>query len=170
MRRLIIFRHAHALKPTPGQRDFDRALSERGLRDAAIMGQALADMDLVPDLALVSPALRTTQTWEQASKSFPNARVEFVPAMYNAEATLMAALVQDHEDGDGTIMLVGHNPGGHELTAGLLRIGSAAPSVVAKVDRGFPTATACAFAMDAAGRPSYDGLFLVADYGGGGPE
>jgi phosphohistidine phosphatase len=170
LRRLIIFRHAHALKPVAGQRDFDRALSERGRRDAALMGAALAEVGLAPDLALVSPALRTRQTWEQAAAAFAGARVELTPSMYDASADQLAQIVQDHEHGDETVMLVGHNPGVHELAAGLLHIGSASPSVIAKVGRGFPTASAIAFAIDAAGRPSYDGLFLAADFGGGGAE
>jgi len=167
LRRLIIFRHAHALKPVAGQRDFDRALSERGRRDAALMGAALAEVGLIPQMALVSPALRTRQTWEQAASAFPDAEVEYIASMYDAPATSLAQLVQDYEDRAGTIMLVGHNPGVHELAAGFLRLGSAAPSVLAKIDRGFPTASAIAFAIDAAGRPSYDGLFLAADFGGG---
>jgi len=170
VRRLIIFRHAQALKPVAGQRDFDRALSERGRSDAAIMGRALAEVGLSPDLALVSTALRTRQTWEEAAKAFPNARVEYIDAFYNAEARELAGAMQDHEEGEETVMIVGHNPGVHELAAGLLRIASAAPSVIAKVDRGFPTASAAAFEMDAAGRPAYDGLFLAADFGGGGSE
>jgi hypothetical protein len=35
---------------------------------------------------------------------------------------------------------------------------------------GFPTSTAVAFTVDAAGRYQYDGVFFVRDYGGGGHE
>ena len=68
------------------------------------------------------------------------------------------------------LLLIGHNPGIHALAVALLRRDSAPPSIVAKLDRGFPTATAAVFAIDQAGRASYDGLFLVKDYGGGGSE
>lgn len=53
MQRLILMRHAKAEASAPGG-DVDRALSERGLRDAAAIGRALAARGLKPDMALVS--------------------------------------------------------------------------------------------------------------------
>jgi phosphohistidine phosphatase len=57
-------------------------------------------------------------------------------------------------------MVVGHNPGLQELAVRLLREGGAPPSLVAKAQHRFPTASAAVFLFDAEGRPSYDGLFF----------
>ena len=54
MRRLILLRHAKAENQAASGEDIDRALTARGLADAARMGQVLADAGLQPDLALVS--------------------------------------------------------------------------------------------------------------------
>ena len=59
MHRLILMRHAQAQPSAPAGGDEARALSETGLRDAALMGRALAERGLRPDLALVSTATRT---------------------------------------------------------------------------------------------------------------
>ena len=66
MRRLILLRHAKAENQAASGEDIDRALTARGLADAARMGQVLADAGLQPDLALVSSGVRARQTWEAA--------------------------------------------------------------------------------------------------------
>ena len=79
MRRLILFRHAKAEPRGPGQSDFDRQLAPRGWEDAAIVGRALAADGVTPDLALVSPSRRTTETWISARDAFPQpVKVELV--------------------------------------------------------------------------------------------
>ena len=163
-------RHAKAERRAESGRDFDRPLAERGLSDAALMGQVLARAGLTPDVALVSPAKRTEETWAALSKAFPGARHEGDRGLYNAGAQTLWAAVQKAGETAGTVMLVAHNPGVHELTVALLRQGSASPSVIAKATERFPTSTVAAFTFDAAGRPCYDGIFLAADHGGGGGE
>ncbi len=167
MRRLILLRHAKAVRAQNGD-DFARPLAAQGRLDAALIGEVLAGQGLVPDLALVSSAQRTRETWDELAKAFPDAQAQFRRDLYLADArTLLAALEGEEAQ---TLMLVAHNPGVHALAVALLRDGSAAPSTIAKVERGFPTATAAVFAIDEAGRASYDGLFLAAEHGGAGAE
>src|SRR5271154_5309628 len=70
MRFLTIVRHAKAEKASPGQSDFDRALTERGrtqcqqLRDWATSEDDLAKFG--PTTALVSSATRTRETFQLA--------------------------------------------------------------------------------------------------------
>ena len=168
MRRLIILRHAKALR-APGEDDFDRPLAPRGHVDAAIIGGVLAAQGLAPDRVLVSSALRTRETWEEIAPRFPKADVQYRRDLYLADAHTLLAAVEDEADAD-TVMVVAHNPGVHSLAAGLLRRDSAPPSVIARLERGYPTSTALALAIDEAGRASYDGLYLVAEHGGGGGE
>ena len=63
MRRLMLLRHAKTERAEPGERDRDRKLMKRGRADAPAIGAYMAHHDLVPDLALVSPAERAQETW-----------------------------------------------------------------------------------------------------------
>lgn len=169
MKRLILMRHGKAERSNPGG-DFERGLTERGFQDAALMGRLLADEGLTPDLALVSAARRTQETWRGVSTSFPKAQATHLRGLYHASADQIFFEVEAHAEQAGTIMVVGHNPGMHELTLALLRQGGAGSALVARAESKFPTATVAAFTFDEAGRPSYDGLFYAADHGGGGGE
>jgi len=169
MKRLILMRHGKAERSNVGG-DFERGLTERGLADAALMGRLLADEGLTPDLALVSAARRTQQTWNAVSAAFPAAKSVSLRSLYHAGADRILFEVEAHGDQADTIMVVGHNPGLHELTIGLLRQGGAGSALVARAESRFPTSTVAAFTIDAAGRPAYDGLFHAADHGGGGGE
>ena len=60
-RTLVLLRHAKAEQVGPT--DFERALSRRGLADGAAAGGWLAGLGVSPDLALVSAARRTVETW-----------------------------------------------------------------------------------------------------------
>src|SRR5580658_6810616 len=95
MRRLILFRHAKAEPRGPGEDDFDRPLNERGREDAAIIGRALADQGHRPDLALVSPARRTTETWVNARDAFPAAAVELAPELYDGAPDAIRMAIAD---------------------------------------------------------------------------
>ena len=169
MKRLILMRHGKAERSNPGG-DFERALADRGLADAALMGRLLLDEGLVPDVGLVSTARRTRQTWDEVSASFPKAVTRPLAGLYNADAGRILfeaeAAGAEHE----AVMVVGHNPGMHALTIGLLREGGAGSALIARAESKFPTSTVAAFTFDAAGRPAYDGLFYAADHGGGGGE
>ena len=75
MDRLILLRHGKAEADAPTGQDFDRALTGRGRRDAALVARELAEAGSAPDLVLVSPAVRAKETWEEAAPFFPGARV-----------------------------------------------------------------------------------------------
>lgn len=111
MRRLILFRHAKSVWPQ-GVPDKDRPLAERGRLAAPLMGAYIARHDLVPDLALVSPAMRTRQTWTYATGDWSKLpRVEFESAIYEAVAERLFRVVKDQDKAVKSLMLVGHNPG-----------------------------------------------------------
>lgn len=168
MDRLILMRHAKAERRAPEGGDFERRLTDDGRADAALVGKALAKDGLAPSVVLVSAARRTVETWESMRETFPRARPHVLQALYNA--TPMAILDTLEGVTAGTVMVVGHNPGIHELAIGLLREGGAGSAVLQKVASRFPTATAVAFVVDANGRAAYDGVFYAADLGGGGAD
>ncbi|HWE47250.1 MAG TPA: histidine phosphatase family protein [Caulobacteraceae bacterium] len=170
MQRLILLRHAKAERTATSGDDFDRALCERGKRDAKLMGEVLAERGVRPTRAWVSPALRTRETWAEAAPAFGFVEARFLNDLYHATASLMRRLIEGDEGEDGTVILVGHNPGLHQLAVDLLVEGAAGAREVDRMRGRFPTATAAVFDIDAAGRPVFDGLYLAADHGGGGGE
>jgi phosphohistidine phosphatase len=168
MRRLILFRHAKAEPRAPGQDDFDRPLAEKGREDAAIIGKALAGDNLVPDCALISPARRTAETWICARDYFPRIRAELDKGLYNAGPEDIRESIERVADRCDTLIVIGHNPGLHELAVELLIEASAPPAEIEQVAARFPTATAAVYLIDDAGRASLDILLLAKDLGGEG--
>jgi len=168
MRRLILFRHAKAEPRAAGEDDFDRPLAERGREDAALIGAALARENLAPDCALISPARRTAETWICARDAFPRIRAELNRNLYNASPEDIRAAIEQAADRCDTLIVVGHNPGLHELAVELLDESSASAAEIEKVAARFPTATAAVFAIDEAGRASLDSVFFAKDLGGEG--
>jgi phosphohistidine phosphatase len=131
MRRLMLLRHAKTETNAPSGRDQDRRLDERGHKDAAEIGGWIGHHPPFPDSVLVSPAVRAHQTWDiawEAMKALaPKPHVELVPDLYGAEPaqllqTIRLASVSDPK----RLMLVGHNPGMHELALALAGGGDAA--------------------------------------------
>ena len=137
--------------------------------DAALIGRVLAADGVIPDRVLLSSAQRTTETWSEVQAAFPSVEGDARRELYLADARALLRAIEGEDDAE-VVMVIGHNPGIHSLAVHLLRQGSASPSIIAKFDRGFPTASAAVFAIDLAGRASYDGLYLVSEHGGGGSE
>jgi phosphohistidine phosphatase len=148
MQRLILLRHGKAETGSPTGADFDRVLTERGRRDSALTAEALAAAGFVPDLVLVSPAARAAQTWEAARAQFPKAAVEVLRALYNAEPDAILAEAERAGADAGTVMVVAHNPGLHQLAVTLAQRGKDGPDR-ARLYAGFPTAAAAAFDLPA---------------------
>ncbi len=127
MRRLILLRHAKTERDAPSGRDQDRRLDERGQRDGVEIGQWLALHGYLPDLALVSTAVRTQETWELLRPALPSARVKHLPALYGADTSELLSAVHGVSAKDPHIlMILAHNPGLHELALALISGGDAA--------------------------------------------
>ena len=131
MRRLMLLRHAKTETNAPSGQDQDRRLDDRGRRDAAEIGGWIGRHPPFPDLVLVSPAVRARQTWEIASEAMkdlaPQPKVEFLPELYSAQPTRLLQTIRMAEaTGPRRLMLVGHNPGMHELALTLTGSGDAA--------------------------------------------
>ena len=84
------------------------------------MRGAMESLGLAPDLVLVSTALRTRQTLEALEPWAETPLIEPMDSLYLADAgTLMSAL-QDTAETVRSVLLVGHNPGLHELAMALV--------------------------------------------------
>ncbi|HYD27535.1 SixA phosphatase family protein [Brevundimonas sp.] len=167
MQRLILMRHGEAERAAGSGRDRDRALSGRGRTDAAAMGRALAARGVRPDLALVSPATRTRQTWDLLHDAFGDVQIRDDEALYNGGADTLRRLVEGVEDEAGCLMVVAHNPGVHLLAVEYLIEGAASPSVLDRMSGGFPPGAAAIFGVDSAGRRMFEGWLQPRDVAAG---
>jgi phosphohistidine phosphatase len=125
MRRLLLLRHSKTERPEPGERDRDRKLMPRGRADAPTIGAYMARHRLIPDLVLVSPAQRTMETWALVAAAFSKPLpVVKQDRIYNASTETLAALIRETDDDATALLVVGHNPGLHDLAAELIGSGN----------------------------------------------
>ncbi len=112
--RLIVMRHAKSSSDYHGLPDHDRPLNAQGQRDACLVGDALAGRGWLPQLVLVSSSTRTLETLEGMVQHMEGVRTEIKPEIYHAGiSTLLTQL--EGILGEGTTMILGHNPGSEVL-------------------------------------------------------
>ena len=163
MQRLILMRHAEAERAAASGRDRDRALSAHGQAEARAIGRSLSARGARPDVALISAAVRTRQTWELAHEALGDADVRVQEPLYNAGAEVLRQAVEDARDDAGCLIVVAHNPGVHQLAREYLVEASASPAALDRMAGGFPTAAAALVAVDASGRLVFDGFLQPRD-------
>jgi phosphohistidine phosphatase len=140
-RRLVLLRHAKA-EHSGSISDELRALEPRGVRQCAAVGAGLRAVGLIPELVLVSTALRARQTWECVASALgyePDPEVELSDALYGARADEVIGLVRGTDDRVRTLMVVGHEPA-MSATAARLAV-SGDPKHLSQVRLGLPTAS-----------------------------
>jgi len=142
---IVVMRHSKA--EHTGPTDFDRTLSERGHVDATVVGEWLAALEITPDLALVSGATRTVQTWEDvaAGAGWDLDLAEYDEALYEAGTTTALDLIRDTSEEIGCLMVIGHNPTIANL-AELLDDGAGEQSD--ELVLGYPTSAVAVFSYD----------------------
>jgi phosphohistidine phosphatase len=137
--RLMLLRHAKAERTEGGMLDHQRRLADRGRADAATIGAYLARHGLEPDLAIVSTALRTRETWEHLASGLSHVPpVTYEDRLYNAPAQAILALLGATNASVRTLLVIGHNPGLHE--AARLLIASGDVEARERLNEGLPTA------------------------------
>src|ERR1700690_3685459 len=131
MRRLMLLRHAKTENDAPSGRDQDRRLDDRGRHDATEIGGWIGRHPPFPDLVLVSHAVRAHQTWEIAWEAMkelvPEPQVELMAELYGPDISQLLETVRDASPAvPKRLMIVGHNPGMHELALALAGSGDPA--------------------------------------------
>jgi phosphohistidine phosphatase len=158
MQRLILLRHGEAEANSTSGRDLDRALTGGGVAAVSRAAKALAAAKAIPDLALVSAARRTRETWQAAQPSFPLSKVLFKSEIYNADVSALLAMAAESDA--RTVMIVGHNPAIQGLALDLLARQGADAALTARVEARFPPATAAVFSFDD-GQPELEALLMA---------
>ena len=110
MKKLLLIRHAKATHET-GYVDFERPLQERGLQDAAIMAARLKEKNLIPQILVASPALRTLSTANVFSQHLAVPQPQTNKDIYEATTLSLVKVINALPNEYDFIALVGHNPG-----------------------------------------------------------
>lgn len=126
IRQLLLLRHAKSSWDDAALADFDRPLAPRGRKAAPRMAEEILKRGWLPDLALVSPSVRTRETWQLASARWPVPKppVAFPDDLYLATARELLAEVQSASDAVMTLLVVAHNPGLEDFALQLAGSGS----------------------------------------------
>ena len=107
-------RHAESSSDYRGLIDHDRPLNARGLSDARRVADALAERGWLPQLVLVSSSTRTLETLEGMAPRIGGAKTDIRPEIYHAGISTLLIQLEDML-GEGTTMILGHNPGSEVL-------------------------------------------------------
>ena len=136
MKTLLLLRHAKAENPTAGSSDINRALNERGKREAQAMGTFIRKQNLTFELVLCSPAVRARETAELVLASAEvAANVRYDQRIYEASPRQLLEVISEVEEDKSAVLLVGHNPGMEELLKALTgREEPMATGTLAKID------------------------------------
>lgn len=137
MKRLILLRHAKAVGKETAE-DFDRVLAPAGRAQMTVMSRYLADERLAPDLAIVSPAARTRETWSLAKIPLAeDVAVAFDERIYDASDETLLVVLRETAAEVRSVVLVGHNPGIEDLARRLVGYGDR--YAAARMMESFPT-------------------------------
>ncbi len=148
MKRLLLLRHAKSSWDDPSLADFDRPLAPRGRKAAERMGRELASRDWLPQRALVSPAVRTRETWEVVAAPLPGAiSVDFPDTLYDATAQDVLSEIQRTPKAVKTLLILGHNPGLEDIARRVAGDNSETKALQ-RLREKFPTAALASFDFD----------------------
>jgi phosphohistidine phosphatase len=151
MRTLYLLRHAKSSWDDDTLADHDRPLAPRGVRDAKRIAKHLRSVDAQPDLVLCSSAVRTRQTLDLIKSSLGDAPVRVEDGLYAASADALLEQLRGLPESAHAVLVIGHNPGLHDLAHILAASGPNLEDLAAK----FPTGALATLAVD---RPTWANL------------
>jgi phosphohistidine phosphatase len=109
-RTLYVLRHAKSSWDDESLADYDRPLSERGVRDGKRLSKFMADAGIRPDVVLCSSARRAQQTLAFVAGSLGAPAVRMLDELYGADVADVIALIHQLDDDVRAVLVIGHNP------------------------------------------------------------
>src|SRR5712691_10253330 len=145
MHRLHLLRHAKSDRDE-GLEDHERKLSRRGREAARRVGESLPSALGTLDLVLCSPSARTRETAALVLANFAAPPpIRFEDGLYLAGRAALMRRLRELDESVGAVMVIGHNPGLHELALALASAGS--PRYEALASGKFPTTARATFTI-----------------------
>jgi phosphohistidine phosphatase len=124
MRRLILLRHAKSDWTGVGLKDQERGLASRGRDTAPRVGTYMAHHALIPDLVLVSTAMRARDTWTFVAEAFRKPPpVVYEDKLYETGPKAILDVIASTKHDVHVLLVVGHNPGLRDLAELLIASG-----------------------------------------------
>lgn len=147
-RTLVVVRHSKAERQAPT--DFERRLSDRGRVDGADLGTWLAERGVVAEVALVSAAQRTDETWDVvAAAAGWTCRPRLSRTLYLTDEDGVLTQLREVPEDAGTVVVVGHNPTMHALAV-WLDDGEGNDAARSAIASSYPTSAATVLDVDVA--------------------
>ena len=143
---LHLLRHAKSAA-NEGVEDHERGLTRRGVQAARLVGRTLPAATGELDLVLCSTALRTRATMDLVLAGYavrPQVLIE--KGLYLANGDKLLARLRRLSEKDRSVLVIGHNPGLHELALALAA--AASPAYAALASGKFPTAARASFSIE----------------------
>ena len=124
MKTLLLVRHAKSSWDTPGMKDFDRPLNERGKGDAPEMAKRVKDKGINIDLLVSSPAKRAKKTAQYFAEVFGEKKgeIKLVDELYLAAPAAFIKTIQSLDDHSSSVAMFAHNPGITEFASSLSNV------------------------------------------------
>jgi phosphohistidine phosphatase len=143
----MLMRHAKSSWDDPKLSDHTRPLNARGKVAAVAMREVMRDLGLAPDVILVSSARRTLQTLEALEPWEDTPLVEPMDALYLADLPALFAALNGVAETARSVLLIGHNPGLHELALALAGPLDPANPSMRRLAEGYPTGALAEFTV-----------------------
>ncbi len=113
MKTLLLIRHAKSSWDDPGQKDFDRPLNARGLKDAPMMAKRLINRKVKVNAFISSTAKRARKTCELFMKEFgadPDTMI-LQSKLYLAEPIAFIEVIRKIDEAVDHAIIFSHNNG-----------------------------------------------------------
>jgi phosphohistidine phosphatase len=150
--RLLLLRHAKSdWSGAHDEDDHDRPLSERGVDAAPKIAAYMRSHGYDPALVLCSTSRRTKETLKLIVPAFAQApQIRYTRQLYLAEWPQLLAEVRKAPPAASPLLVIGHNPGIHQLALALSLQprGAAEQSRAQELARKFPTGALAVFDFD----------------------
>lgn len=124
MKKIYILRHAKAGKANKKiLDDHDRPLTKKGIEACALIKEFLEKNKIKPGLIHCSTAKRAKTTAELSLNFEEEVNIHYTSKLYLAGAGDILSIIKKTDDSFNSVMVVGHNPGLHELCLHLVKDG-----------------------------------------------
>ena len=147
-RTLTLFRHGKSSWDDPGLSDHDRPLAPRGRKAVPRVTAWMIDHLPAVDVVLCSDARCTRQTLARAEEAGLRIRQspQIMPKLYLASVARLLKFVRSLPDEARHAMIIGHNPGLHELALNLT--GTGREEAISGLVQNLPTAALAVLQFD----------------------
>ncbi|MBH71592.1 MAG: phosphohistidine phosphatase [Pelagibacteraceae bacterium] len=112
MKTIFLLRHAKSSWDNLNLDDFDRPLSNKGIKASKKIGNYLKTNKFVPDIIYCSTAKRAKQTWELTNRIIKKKKnILYKDNLYMANLSEFMKIIKKTKNKFKNLMIVSHNPG-----------------------------------------------------------